>query len=191
MQNQAADSLRFRGIVESRQQASELLQQPGDAVLVKRGRPRMLLLSCPCGCGDQFPVNLDPKAGPAWHLYVNTRHGLSLYPSVWRTSDCKSHYVIWRDKIWLSDRYDDEFDFWLSSDDNGNLTDAVRTVLPRNGVLDFFEIAKTLEAIPWDVLIVCRHLVKSGEAIEGKGKDRGCFGYKDASGENVPYHQAP
>jgi hypothetical protein len=26
-------------------------------VIVERGRPRLLMLACSCGCGEEFPVN--------------------------------------------------------------------------------------------------------------------------------------
>ena len=76
--------VRFHGVVSSRGDAAGYLKVPGDAALVERGRPRLLLLACPCGCGEQLPVNLDGRAGPAWRYYKNERTGLTLYPSVWR-----------------------------------------------------------------------------------------------------------
>jgi Family of unknown function (DUF6527) len=95
----AAERIRFRGTVASRREASVRLKVPGDAVLVVRGRPRLLIISCPCGCGEQFPINLDSRAGPAWRLYGDRRRGLSVYPSVWRESGCESHYVIWKNDV--------------------------------------------------------------------------------------------
>ena len=49
--------------VASRVGATELLKEPGDAVLVVRGTPRWLLLRCTCGCGEEIPVNLDSRSG--------------------------------------------------------------------------------------------------------------------------------
>ncbi len=172
----SVDVIRFQGTVESRREAFGLLKAPGDAVLIARGRPRVLVLSCPCGCGDHFPINLDPHAGPAWHLYGTTQRKLSLYPSVRRKSDCKSHYVIWRNKIFLFGRYEDDFDALPPSDDTIRLIETVWERLPQIGLVPFFEIADAIGAIPWDVLIVCRRLEKSGAAREGVGKQRGSFG---------------
>lgn len=89
--------------------ASTYLKKSGDAVIVDRNGPRWLILKCPCGCGEEFPINLDSRTGPAWKLYKNRRTGLSLYPSVWRKSECKSHYVIWRNQIFLFNRYEEGF----------------------------------------------------------------------------------
>ena len=75
--------------VERRHEADALTARPGDAVLVHRGRARSLVMACPDGCGERLTVNLDPEAGPAWRAYQTPR-GLTLYPSVWRESGCKT-----------------------------------------------------------------------------------------------------
>lgn len=172
----SARRLQFKGIVQSRGEASAHLKLPGDAVLIERGRPRWLLLSCPCGCREEFPINLDPRAGPAWRLYIGRHTELSLYPSVWRESGCESHYVIWRNKIFLFGRYEEDFDNTPQTDGISQLTEAVGKRLPVTGLISFSEIAENLDEVPWDVLMVCRHLVRKGLAREGSGKRRGSFG---------------
>lgn len=162
--------------VSTRSEASGLLALAGDAVLIERGCPRWLLLVCPCGCGEEFPINLDPRAGPAWRLYLNSRTGLTLFPSVWRDTGCRSHYIIWRNKIYLFGRYGDDFDDEEQADDIVALTESVRDRLPTNGLIPYTGIADALNAIPWDVLAVCRRLVRMGVAREGEDKQRGCFG---------------
>ena len=173
-----ADVIQFQGTVATRGEASDLLKAPGDAVLIERGRPRLLLLSCPCGCGQHFPINLDPRAGPAWRLYGNPQRALSLYPSVWRESDCRSHYVIWRNRIFLFGRHEDDLDTLSQPDETIPLIDAVHDRLPQSGLVPFLDIAEAIDAIPWDVLMVCRRLVRSGRAREGTGKQRGSFARK-------------
>lgn len=168
--------MRFKGTVSTRGEASVHLESPGDAVLIERGRPRLLLLSCPCGCGEAFPINLDSRAGPAWRLYGQGPTGLSLFPSVWRESGCMSHFVIWRDRIFLFSRDDDDLDTSPQADEIAQLIDSVREHLPETELLSFSEIAENLNAVPWDVLIACRRLVRMGIAREGKRKQRGWFG---------------
>ncbi len=170
----SAKKLRLRGTVGTRTDASVLLKSPGDAVLVSRGRPRLLLLACPCGCGEHFPINLDERAGPAWRLYRSRAGALTLYPSVWRESGCYSHYIIWRDQILLFGESEDEFDSVLA-DDAMPRREAVLERLPSTGIVSFFELAEALGVVPWDVLRVCRQLVRSGLAREGRGKQRGSF----------------
>ena len=170
-----ATKIRFRGTVARLSDASAHIELPGDTVLVERGRPRLLMISCPCGCGELFPINLDPRAGPAWRLYSDPRGGVSLYPSVWRESGCESHYVIWRNRIYLFGTYEDELDS-ASADELTKLVELVMDRLPTEGLASFYDIAESLNAIPWDVLTVCRRLVRMRVAREGKGKQRGSFG---------------
>ncbi len=168
--------IRLKATVSTRGEASGHLKTAGDAVLIQRGRPRWLLLSCPCGCGEEFPINLDPQAGPAWRLYGNLQSGLTLFPSVWRESGCRSHYVIWRDRIYLFSRYEDDFETAEQPGEIAALTESVRARLRKNVLIPFAEIADSLDAVPWDVLMVCRNLVRKGVAREGRDKQRGSFG---------------
>lgn len=85
----AAKRISIKANVSSRASAGEYLKRPGDAVIVDREGPRWLILSCPCGCGTQLPLNLDRRAGPAWRIFVSRKKGVSIYPSVWRDSDCR------------------------------------------------------------------------------------------------------
>jgi hypothetical protein len=167
--------LNLRGTVASRSEASSHLTGAGDAVLIERGRPRSLLILCPCGCGEEFPINLDARSGKAWRLYRNARTGLSVFPSVWRDSGCRSHYIIWRNKIYLFSSDSDGLD---EPDNNGawqQLIAAVTKQLPNDRVISYLEIADSLDAIPWDVLIVCRQLVRDKVAREGRGPLSGHF----------------
>jgi len=134
-------------------------------------------VSCPCGCGENFPINLDPRAGPAWRLYKSRGDALTVFPSVWRESGCCSHFIIWRDQILLFGQNDEDFD---SVHDDSTLPspDAVYQQLPSEGLLAFANIAEAIEAVPWDVLKICRQLVRGGFVREGRGKQRGWFGRK-------------
>lgn len=136
----------------------------------------MLLLACPCGCGEEFPINLDSRAGPAWRLYGNPDKGISVFPSVWRDSGCRSHYVIWRGTIFLFGREEEEFGTQVQPDGFGKLKESVGQELPAQGMVSFSSIAEALDEVPWDVLMVCRQLVRQGVAREGKGRERGHFG---------------
>jgi len=83
-------SLRLKGTVPSRSDASSLLQIRVTRLRVYREQPRLLVLVCPCGCGEVFGLNLDDRTGPAWYLQIDD--GLvTLFPSVVRESGCLSH----------------------------------------------------------------------------------------------------
>ena len=95
---QPARRVSFKGRVEFRHEADDLAPAAGDSVIVVRGRPRSLVMACPDGCGEHLTINLDERAGPAWRWYENGR-GLTLFPSVWRDSGCKSHFIVWHNTI--------------------------------------------------------------------------------------------
>lgn len=166
--------LKLKRVVQSRGEASGFLQSPGDAVLIERGRPRWLLLACPCGCGDELPINLDSRAGAAWRLYKNAKLGVSVYPSVWRDTGCGSHFIIWRDSIILFAQYDEDLRL-PGRAETAALSEAVRERLPATGSVSFVDVADSLGEVPWDVLDACRLLVRNGIAREGTGKQRGTF----------------
>ncbi len=168
--------LQLKAVVQSLRETAGLLKFPGDAVLVSRGRPRWLLLLCPCGCGAELPVNLDSRAGPAWRLYQDQRQRISVYPSVWRDTDCGSHFIIWRDKILL---FGDDSGFLRSTEPSGDTADLRAAVLGRlteSDLVSYIELADEFGEIPWDVLDVCRYLARAGILREGTGKNRGTFG---------------
>jgi hypothetical protein len=86
-----------------------------------------------------------------------------------------SHYVIWRDRIFLFGQYEDDLDTSPQADESAHLIDVVRERLSIKEWSSFAEVAAALETVPWDVLAVCRRLVRMGIAREGKGKLYGCF----------------
>ena len=55
------------------------------------------------------------------------------------------------------------------------LADRVLEFLRAAQSASYFTISENLDEIPWDVLAVCRHLVRQELVFEGKGKRRGIF----------------
>ena len=166
--------LTIKAKVNSRATASVHLKRPGDAVIVDRQGPRWLVLCCPCGCGAEVPVNLDRRAGPAWRIYESPK-GTSVYPSVWRDTDCESHFIIWRDNIFLMGSRDG--DSWSDDVEDGEdrLLDRVLEVLS-DREQSAQEISDQIpESEPWDVFHCCRRLCRMGMAVEGHWHARGHF----------------
>ena len=157
-----AVQVRSRGTVERYAGALERLRTAGDYVVVFRGVLRAVAMSCPDGCGEVVTVNLDPRSGPAWRRY-DADSRLSLYPSVWRDTGCRAHFIVCRDRIHWCGEY-------LSSTTpiDAKLTGAVLLILDRRRPLHFEKIADAIGAIPWEVLWSCRDLVRAGLANEGK-----------------------
>lgn len=85
-----------------------------ELAIVVRGMLRAALFQCPCGCGEILSMNLDPRAGTAWRVYAD-ESSISLLPSVWRTSGCRSHFfVVHNDIYWCSADWQEE---WLDGAD--------------------------------------------------------------------------
>src|SRR5262249_8443189 len=133
-----------------------------------------LLLKCPCGCGDEIPVNLDRRAGKAWRIYRSGK-GLTLFPSVWRDTGCQSHFIVWRDQILLFGERDDEVSQSPSHPDLLTLANRILAAWPRDGWISYVEIADLLGEIPWDALDACRYLARTGALIEGRADLRTQF----------------
>jgi len=146
-----------------------MLSEPGDTVLVSRsGQDRWLVMSCPCGCGAAIPINLDRRTGPAWRLY-NAGPKITVYPSVWRESDCEAHFIISRGRVFTI-----AFESWYDDELLQGLIPKVESALgsmPQH----YAEIADTLDEEPWDVLRVCRYLVERQRAKEGTDDLRSHF----------------
>lgn len=92
----------YEGITTVRDQAAARVAATRCAciAIVERGVPRWAVFQCPCGCGELVAVNLDKRSGPHWRLLRN-EDSISLIPSVWRESGCRSHFIIWKNRVWL------------------------------------------------------------------------------------------
>lgn len=168
--------LNFKGSVASRSDASQHLKKPGDTVLIERGYPKWLVMKCPDGCGDELPINLDSRAGPAWRIYQSPHLGITIYPSVWRDTGCEAHFIVWRNMILLLGDWDDtEYDRFWDDKALNELRGAVLVHLPIEKLVHFVDIADELGELPWDVLKACRELVKRKLAVEGEHKQRQKF----------------
>jgi hypothetical protein len=163
-----AEKIRFTGKFISRDEAAASLKMPGDTALVHRGVARMLLMDCPCGCGDVLVVNLDARAGPAWRIY---RRGdaISLFPSYWRDSKCGSHFILWRNRVYWCDWDDDSI--WTSS---SIIEDLVLREMPEH-FINYEVLAEKLQEDPWDVLQACHSLVRKECAVMKLPRRKGEF----------------
>lgn len=163
--NTRARRIQFKGVVESRDIATTLIHSPGDVVLIERGRPRFIVIRCPCGCGDNLFANLDRRAAAAWRFY-RKRGKLTLFPSYWREDACESHFIIWSDRIFWCDWRDDEDGFWSV---DGSIEEIVLNALPTNQFIKCADLSDKIDLIPWDVLQACRQLELRNLAVGDKG----------------------
>jgi hypothetical protein len=160
-----ARALRIRnlGTVARFSEAVAKLQRAGDCVLLIRGVPRALVMTCPDGCGETLTVNLDSRVGPAWRRFE--RHGqVTVYPSVWRDNGCRAHFIVWKDHIlWCGPT--DEYS--VNAPDERLLVE-VYASLSQTAYEHYESLADRLDTIPWEVLWACRTLVRRGSAQQGE-----------------------
>ena len=62
---------------------------------------------CPCGCGDIIKLNLLKKARPCWSVKEHRDGCITISPSIWRKTGCKSHFIIFHGTIHWCTFYDD------------------------------------------------------------------------------------
>jgi hypothetical protein len=161
-----------KGNIAARSAANDLLKDPGDFVVVKRDVPRLMVLRCPCGCGDDLIINLDKRSGPAWRFYSKSSRN-SLYPSYWRDTDCGSHFVIWNNRIyWCYSRNEEDEDLASVSEEIEN---EVLSVLKADEYMHYMDIADECGSIPWECLQACRQLMAKGACISASGIIAGKF----------------
>lgn len=164
-----AHRINSKGSTSRFSEAVPKLVVPGDYVVVVRGVPRSIVMACPDGCGEILPINLDRRVGKAWRIY-ETGQDLTIFPSVWRDTGCRAHFIVWRDKILWPDA--------LGTTEPVFDEESLSTVLSRlgsSGFTSFETIAEELGMIPWEVLWACYALVRQQRAIEGKqGHFRRC-----------------
>ena len=162
-----AARIEFRGATEHRHEADDLVAKPGEAALVHRGVDRSLVIACPDGCGEMLTINLDRRSGPAWRFYQDDA-AISMYPSVWRTTGCKSHFIVWRLRIYWCD-WHEELEATNEAFEQvvlGRLTSELQ---------QYIDVADQLGAVPWAVLVACSRLSKRGLARSGAGDEKDHF----------------
>lgn len=68
--------------------------------IVGEDNPWYAIMLCPCGCNEIIRLCLQDEVSPSWKLKFHSRNeSVSLYPSVWRTSGCRSHFFFIRGRI--------------------------------------------------------------------------------------------
>lgn len=56
-------------------------------------------LRCPCGCGQRLEMMLLKQVKPRWDIALDARGHVSLHPSVWLRTGCRSHFWIRSGKV--------------------------------------------------------------------------------------------
>ena len=82
---------------------SELPKNPQNDIVYIEGNALVedywyALFKCPCGCGGTIMLNLIEDCKPSWKIYFNKKR-FSIYPSIWRTKKCSSHFWLKNGKV--------------------------------------------------------------------------------------------
>ncbi|WP_425270983.1 DUF6527 family protein [Mucilaginibacter endophyticus] len=68
--------------------------QPGRVWIIgTSGDPWAAVLQCPCGCGKKIQLNMLKEASPCWTYTLEGSH-ITLKPSVWGKTGCRSHFFV-------------------------------------------------------------------------------------------------
>lgn len=84
----------------------EVLEDPPDQlkrdtiyIIGEAHAPWCAALLCPCGCGADIRLSMVKDDSPSWSARVNANGDVTLYPSIWRTKGCESHFFIFRSRV--------------------------------------------------------------------------------------------
>lgn len=67
--------------------------------LVGEDVPWSATMRCPCGCGATIQLSLLPDDSPSWRAEEHADGTVTLWPSVWRSKGCRSHFFVRRGRI--------------------------------------------------------------------------------------------
>ncbi|MFC3674061.1 DUF6527 family protein [Ferrovibrio xuzhouensis] len=82
--------------VRNQAESAAVLQSPGViSIIVGETGPKRIQFKCPCGCGEEIRLSVSPRGPrPIWRFHIDAESKLSLYPSVWRASGCRAHFIL-------------------------------------------------------------------------------------------------
>lgn len=58
-----------------------------------------IVMLCPCGCNAIIQLNLLPRIHPRWSFFHNKNAAITIRPSIWRNTGCKSHFYVYKNRI--------------------------------------------------------------------------------------------
>lgn len=92
-----ASVLRPRVRLYQGQRVDDLPDQPSPFVVYIAGSGENVWAAsmvCPCGCEEIIELNLLKQVRPQWQVSEDPDGSVSIHPSVWRNSGCRSHFIL-------------------------------------------------------------------------------------------------
>ena len=68
-------------------------------LIEENGAVWQTIMVCPCGCNATIQLCCLPDTRPRWEYEIHEDGTISLHPSVWRKTGCRSHYIVRRGNI--------------------------------------------------------------------------------------------
>ena len=72
----------------------------------EQSMPWSAALVCPCGCRATIQLSLVAGDIPSWRAKRHFSGSVSLHPSIWRKTGCRSHFFLRRGRIVWSHPHD-------------------------------------------------------------------------------------
>ena len=92
-----------RYIVRQLPDIPEQIEEKTIYLIGDTGKEWLILFKCPCGCDDKIFLNTIHDVHPYWKLYASKKGWPSIYPSIWRVVNCKSHFCLKKGRIiWVN-----------------------------------------------------------------------------------------
>jgi Family of unknown function (DUF6527) len=63
-------------------------------IVVYKNKPLWALFRCPCGCRHVITLSLQREHIPNWKVGKSWSNRPTVYPSVWQTKGCLSHFWV-------------------------------------------------------------------------------------------------
>ncbi len=93
-------AIHFKSISKISKTPSNNSIRTGDFIVVfHKNQPIWVLFKCPCGCQYVISLSLQGQHNPHWILRESDEGLPTLYPSIWQSIGCHSHFWITEGKV--------------------------------------------------------------------------------------------
>ena len=101
----AKPDIRFKKLnILEKTPAANTLSKSDFVVVIFRGKEYWSIFKCPCGCGEMISLSLSINHRPHWSVKQSKAGRPTLYPSVWQSKGCSSHFWIDDGRVyWCAD----------------------------------------------------------------------------------------
>jgi len=102
--------IRFNAVIVDEHPEKEMI--PENLLLIveeEKKYKKWVYLRCPCGCKELILLSLSKKSYPHWKIKLNRQNIPTIFPSIRRTSGCRSHFWIYQGIVYWCKYYFDGY----------------------------------------------------------------------------------